>query len=420
MAMSTSRKHTSQLTVLVLTVFLDMLGVSLVIPVAAPLFLGPDGGIFGPLVPLDYRTLILGFLLGTAPIVQFFSAPLLGAYADRAGRKPVLTLSVLATGLGHVLFGMGILSQQIWLLFVSRALAGAGAGNISAANSAMADVSDDTSKVRNFGLIGMAIGLGLIFGPYLGGQLSDPSVAPWFTYATPLWIAAGLSALNALVIQLFFRETLVQAISGDMDVLTGVRNIVRAFTMPTMRTMYLVSLLFGFGYNFFTQFFSVFLIARFQFSSSEIGVLFAYVGLWIALSQGLLARFLSRLVRPSTVVHWAPLATAAVLLVLAGVHKVHTVYLLLPAVAAFYGLNSPNVTALISDLADRQSQGEALGINQSMSALSFGIPPIIAGIVSTVNVALPMILAAVFMLVAWFIFVRFHYQRTRPLFHEVE
>lgn len=408
-----------QLTIIVLTVFLDLIGLSLVIPVAAPLFLGADTTLFATSVPLQYRTLILGLLLGTGPVVQFFLAPLLGAYADRAGRKPVLILSVLGNALGHALFGVGILTQHLWLLFISRALAGLGSANISAANSAVADISDHESKVRNFGLVGMALGLGFIFGPYLGGVLSDPTVVSWFDLATPLWAATVVSLLNALVIWLFFDETLRERIHTKMDAWTGVRNIVRAFSMPRMRAIYLVSFFMGFGYNFFAQFFSVFLVARFEFTTSQIGALFAYIGIWMAFTQGLLARYLSRVVPARTVVRWAPLAAVVVLLILARVTQVQTVYLLLPLVAMAVGVNGPNVTSLISDLADRESQGEALGIERAMSALSFGLPPILSGWAVGISVSMPMVFAAFFIFVAWVLFVRFVPRTSAAVFHEI-
>jgi MFS transporter, DHA1 family, tetracycline resistance protein len=408
-----------QLTIIVLTVFLDLLGLSLVIPVAAPLFLGADTTLFATSVPLQYRTLILGFLLGTGPVVQFFLAPLLGAYADRSGRKPVLILSVLGNALGHALFGVGILTQHLWLLFISRALAGLGSANISAANSAVADISDRESKVRNFGLVGMALGLGFIFGPYLGGVLSDPAVVSWFNLATPLWAATVVSVLNAVVIWLFFGETLRERILTRMDAWTGVRNIRRAFSMPRMRAIYLVSFFMGFGYNFFAQFFSVFLVARFEFSTAQIGALFAYVGIWMAFTQGVLARYLSRVVPARVVVRWAPLAAVLVLLILARVTQVQTVYLLLPLVAMAVGVNGPNVTSLISDLADRESQGEALGIDRAMSALSFGLPPILSGWAVGINVSMPMVFAAFFIFVAWVMFVRYVPRSPAQVFHEV-
>jgi DHA1 family tetracycline resistance protein-like MFS transporter len=402
-----------------LTVFIELVGMSIVIPVAAPLFLGSDSLLFDPRFTIEYRTLVLGLLLFIAPLIQFFSSPLMGAYSDRVGRKRVLLFSVFLTGIGHLLFGFAVMTGHIWLLFISRILAGAGAGNISTANSATADLSTHESKARNFGLIGTAAGLGIIFGPLLGGKLSDPTVVSWFNYATPLWFAALLSLVNLLFILVAFRETLTERIHRSMDVFTGTRNLIRAFTMPNLRLLYGVNFLFSFGFNFFTQFFSVFLVARFGFGAGEIGTLVAYVGLWLAFTQGILTRVLSRFMAPITVIRSAPLVAAATLLILARVQHVETTYLLLPVVALAYGVTPPNLTALISDASDKESQGEALGINGSMSALSFGLPPLVAAVAITINVALPLIFAGGFILLAWLIFVRFHRPLTQPVFHEV-
>ncbi len=408
-----------QLSIIVLTVFLDLLGLSLVIPVAAPLFLSSDALLVGAGVSLQYRTLILGLLLGAGPVVQFFVAPLLGAYADRAGRKPVLLISVLVNAAGHALFGLGIITQQLWLLFISRALAGVGSANIAAANSAVADSSTPETKVRNFGLVGMGVGLGFIFGPFLGGLLSSSSLVSWFTLATPLWAATALALINALIVQLFFRETLRDRLTTAMSAWTGIHNIIRAFTMPNLRSMYLVNFLLGFGYNFFAQFFSVFLVAKFQFGTTEIGILFAYLGIWMAFTQGVLTRYLSRFVAPHTVVRFAPLIAVAVLIFLAVVERVQAIYLLLPLVAVAYSINGPNITALISNAADQESQGEALGIDRAMSALSFGLPPILSGWAAALHVSMPMIFAAAFILLAWAVFVYAYPRAPRVVFHEI-
>lgn len=408
-----------QLFTIVLTVFLDLLGMSLVIPIAAPLFLSSDALLLGAGVSLQYRTLILGLLLGAGPVVQFFVAPLMGAYADRAGRKPVLIRSVMVNALGHALFGLGIITQQLWLLFISRALSGIGAANISAANSAVADISTHGTKVRNFGLTGMAIGLGFIFGPFLGGVLSNPDIVSWFDLSTPLWVASGLAILNAGVVKLFFRETLREPMHRRITAMTGIHNIIRAFTISNLRYVYLSSLLLGFGYNFFAQFFSVFLVSRFNYGSTEIGYLFAYMGLWMAFTQGFLTRYISKWFPARTVLRWAPLAAVVSFLVLAGVHQAPTIYLLLPLVCITYGVNPPNMISLISDFADKDSQGEALGIDRAMAALSFGLPPILSGWAVALDIEMPMLFAAAFIFLAWVMFMRANVRIPEPVFHEV-
>jgi MFS family permease len=163
----------------------------------------------------------------------------------------------------------------------------------------------------------------------------------------------------------------------------------------------------------------VFLVARFNFGSTQIGFLFAYLGIWMAFTQGLLTRYVSRKFSAWSVLRWAPLAAVASFALLAGVHRVPTIYLLLPLVALTYGLNPPNMTAIISDFAGSESQGEALGIDRAMAALSFGLPPILSGWAVGLDVSMPMMFAAAFIFVAWLIFVRTRIHAARPVFHEV-
>ncbi len=201
-------QHSGAMFTIFLTVFLDMVGVGIVIPVIAPLFLNPAAGI----VPSDWfannwQNIALGFLLGSYSIAQFFGAPILGAWADRFGRKRVLLLALFGTAVGHAIFGFGVLEKMIWVLFAARIFDGFTGGNISIALSAIADISTEETKTRNFGMVGAAFGLGFILGPYIGGKLCDPSIVSWFNDATPFWFAAALSMFNVLLVILNFPET---------------------------------------------------------------------------------------------------------------------------------------------------------------------------------------------------------------------
>jgi len=110
---------------------------------------------------------------------------------------------------GYILFALGIVYNNIYFLFIGRILDGFTGGNISIAQSAIADISTPETKSRNFGLIGMAFGLGFIIGPYIGGKLADPSIMAWFTYATPFWLYVILTLINILLVLWYFLETLV-------------------------------------------------------------------------------------------------------------------------------------------------------------------------------------------------------------------
>lgn len=386
------------------TVFLDLLGLGIVIPILPAVLLDPRAG----LLPMNYtfssRTLIYGFLIAAYPIAQFFGAPILGTLADAKGRKKLLLLSLAGTLIGYILFGMGIVEKNIYLLFIGRLLDGFTGGNISIAQSSIADISDETTKSRNFGLIGMAFGLGFIIGPYIGGKLSDPSIVSWFTYSTPFWLSVALAFINIVLVIRNFPETLVTKREVKVSMLTGFKNVQRAFTYKNLRTMFLVGFLLTIGFNFFTQFFQVFLIGKFQFNQSKIGDFFAYMGLWIAISQGMILRLLSKKYKPVNILSISIILLAITFPVLLLPSKAIWLYLIVPFIAVFQGLTQPNSTAIISNLTNSGKQGEILGINQSIMSLAQAIPPIIAGLVTSVNIDLPTIFAAAATFIAWFIF----------------
>ena len=227
-------------------VFLDLLGVGIAIPVVASLFLSTDGILPG--VSFARRAILLGFLIASYPLAQFFGAPLLGGLSDRVGRKKILFLALVGTFIGYVIFAIGIIEQSIALLFISRIVDGFTGGNISIALSAIADISDEKSKARNFGLMGMTFGLGFILGPYIGGKLSDPSLLSWFNYSTPFWFAAILTVVNMILMLRLFPETTTVRIHKKLSLFTGFENITKAFKFTNLRTLFIVVFLLALGF----------------------------------------------------------------------------------------------------------------------------------------------------------------------------
>lgn len=397
-------KLKNQLFSIFITVFLDLLGLGIVIPIAAPLLLDTGEGMLPPGYSFSQRSLILGFLLGIFSIAQFFGAPILGALADKHGRKRMLLLSIAGTCIGYILFAIGIMERSLLLCFVSRIVDGFTGGNISIAMSAISDITEEKDRAKNFGLIGMSFGLGFILGPFIGGILADSNLVSWFNYATPYWFAGILSICNLFVLQFFFKETLHEKNDVPVKLFSGFKNIGKAIKIKKLRSILAVLFLMVFGFNFFTQFFQVFLIHKFDFTATDIAYLFAYIGIWLALTQGVINRTLSKKHAPNTLVKWTALLCALTFPFLLLPERSWWIYVVVPFIALFNGINTPNLTAVISFQAGATEQGSILGIRQSVMSLAMAIPPIIAGIITSVNVSLPIWSAAFCTLAGWFIF----------------
>lgn len=399
-----AKKKLHPLLAVFITVFIDLLGIGIIIPVFAPLIIENKHGMMPPEMSEATRNMLYGVLTATFPFFQFFGAPILGTLADKFGRKRILQYSLAGTFIGYVLFALAIHFQVFWLLFIARALPGFMGGNISIVTAALADISKPEEKAKNFGLIGMAFGLGFILGPFLGGILSSSDVCRYFDYSTPLWFTALLTLVNIYYVRKQFPETFKPNARGKVSLLTGINNIRRAFGLVNMRVILLCVFLQAFGFSFFMQFNQVYLIKKFQFDEKSIGMLFGYIGLWIAFTQGVIVRKVTKLYSPPRILRVSLLGLSVTILALLIPDYWWMLLLINPFIAIFQGLTQPNQTSIVSALATKETQGEILGIQQSIASLAFTIPPLIAGVIVTFDYRLPLLAAAGITFLGWLVF----------------
>jgi DHA1 family tetracycline resistance protein-like MFS transporter len=204
-----------------------------------------------------------------------------------------------------------------------------------------------------------------------------------------------------------------------ISALTGLRNIKKALGMRDIRMMFVVIFLLSVGFTCFANFFQVYVIDRFHFTPADIGNLFAYIGAWIAFTQGVLTRTVAKKFSPSAVVRIAALGLAASLLAIIVPWRPVGLLFVMPFVSIFQGLIQPNTTAIISNFAGAESQGEIMGISQSVQALAMVFPPLIGGWLAGFHPGAPIVAAAVITLLAWVVFTFVFHPKARQTFHEV-
>lgn len=397
-----------------LTVFLDLVGFGIIIPVIAELLLNPGAGILPANMDMGKKLILLGFLQASYPLAQFFGAPLLGAMSDRFGRKKVLIISLIGTCIGYIIFAWGITQQSLLVLFLSRALDGFTGGNISIIQSTISDISDPKTRTKNFGLIGMAFGLGFILGPYIGGKFSDIQFVDHINdfsglglnnFATPFWFAAILSILNIIFVVYQFKESLVERKSSELSIFTGFSNIGKAFRIANLRTLFLIGFLLALGFNFYTSFFNVYLKQKFDYNQTQTGNFFAFIGLCSALAQGFITRPVAKWFKPYQILRFSLLALPVGIACQIFPVKDYQLFYAVPFIAIAQALTMPNISTLISMQAGPKAQGEIFGINQSVSSVAFAFPPIIAGFFTHLNMYMPLITGAGIILLSWILFV---------------
>ena len=343
-------RRLSPLAVVFLTVFIDLVGFGIVIPLV-------------PLYAEAYHPspLAFGVLMASFSAMQFVFAPLLGRLSDRVGRRPVLLFSLFGSFLSYLLFAF---AGSFAGLLASRDLAGIMGANIGTAQAVIADVTPQGDRARGMGLVGMAFGLGFVFGPAIGGFSVKVS------HALPGLVAAGLSLVAWLWAFFGLPETRpASAAARPPRHWFPLRAVVHAFSRPVVGPLLLVTLLNTTAFSNFEATFAQFARSRFGHDPSTVSWLFVLIGVTAAVVQGGLIR---RLVPILGEARLAGIGTSLLALSFAGLVLVpgHAgLIALVVTTAAGSGLTNPALAGLISRSADAAEQGEILGAAQSLSSL---------------------------------------------------
>lgn len=399
------------------TVFIDLIGFSILIPVF-PLLIDPSPGARFRVTPLSWSPstglIMLGWLQAVYPFCIFLAAPILGQLSDRLGRRPVLGMSIAGTAVGYVIFAIGIATKNIPLLFLGRSIDGLTGGNLAVAQAAIGDVSTNETRAKNFGLLGAAFGLGFILGPYVGGRLSAPHVSfyglfktpGWFGATTPFWFAAGLAALNAILVFAVFPETIKQRSTRKVAIGQSFQNVARGFSSPRLRIPLLSAFFWGAGFTFFTTFFGVFLKNKFGFSPSKTGDYFAIVGLFIAIAQGVVVGLVAKKLVDYKVLRFSMMIQGIVMCTYFVTNSTGPLYWSIPALALFQGLCQANVGSLISRSAEPGKQGEAMGVYSSVSSMAQVPASVLVGYVAgSISSNTPLVVSSALIFLGGVIFV---------------
>jgi predicted MFS family arabinose efflux permease len=292
--------------------------------------------------------------------MQFVFAPLLGRLSDRVGRRPVVLVSLAGTVASYLLFAF---AHTLPGLFVSRLLAGAVGGNIAAAQAIIADVTSPEERARGMGLIGMAFGLGFIFGPALGG------LAVRIGDAWPGLFAAALSASALLWALVALPETRPAGGPPATRSAVPLSGLVRAFSRRGVAPFLFLAAVATTAFSGFEATFALFLAASYGASPSDVAWAFVGVGTVAAVVQGGLIR---PLVRSLGELRLVALGAASLLVGFAALlasHGVASLAAILLLMCFGWSVTIPALSGLISRRAKAEEQGEILGTFQSMSAL---------------------------------------------------
>jgi len=358
----------SPLVVIFTTVFIDLVGFGIVIPVL-PFY--AEGARFNA----SPRT--VGLLFASYSVMQLIFAPILGRLSDKYGRRPVLLISIIGTGIGFLILGF---ANTLWMLFVGRILDGITGGNISTAQAYIADVTSKEDRAKGMGLIGAAFGLGFVFGPAIGGVLSRWGVG------VPFLFAAGLCFANAILLYFTLPETVtpdhparVSAAGGR-----GLSQLIQSLKDPRLGFVLVIYFLFIVAFSIMTTSFSLYTMFRFGYDALHTGYLFTYVGIIAVIVQGgLIGRLVKRFGELRLVIVGAFLFAISLFAIpFVGPRTGGLIALLVGGGLFSLGnsLSAPSLTSLASKSVGPGEQGSVLGVTQSVASLARAIGPALAAL----------------------------------------
>jgi MFS family permease len=359
-----------------LTVFLDLLGFGLVLP-----FLAKEAR------DVFHVSAFVATLLGSVySLMQFAFVPVWGRVSDRVGRRPVLIWSIAGTALTMASLGAGLAwGSSVLFLFAARIFGGVATANLGTASAYIADITKPEERAKGMGLIGMAFGLGFIFGPGVGGLLAKIAIDGRHG-AVPCFVAAGLSMVNLVWVVLGLAESLPpeKRATTPRRKLTplNIEAMREAFALPDVGLAVVVNFLVILSFTNLDQTFTFFCGDLFGIDELGTGLVLAFIGVVGAGVQGGLVRPLAKRVDEATLMRWGALGQViafAGFVAAAGLASRALLYASGAMLALGNGLTQPSTSAFISRRAPADRQGGTLGVNQSFASLARTFGPATGG-----------------------------------------
>jgi DHA1 family tetracycline resistance protein-like MFS transporter len=348
---------------ILITLFIDILGLGLIIPILPELIKTFVGGSEG-LAARYY-----GLIASVYALMQFFFAPLLGALSDRFGRRPVLLISLGGLGLDYLILAFA--PNLAWLI-IGRVIAGIAGSSITTANAYIADVSTPQTRAQNFGLVGVAFGLGFIFGPALGGLLGAINLR------LPFMVAAGLALLNCLYGYFVLPESLPPERRSPFHLAKAnpIGSIGTLGAYPLVAGLALAFVFISFAQRGLETVWVLYTGYRFGWGEQANGLTLGLVGVMAVLVQGFLVRPTIRWLGERRTVIYS-LAFSALVFFLYGLASEGWMMVAIVVVGGLSGVAGPAVQGLVAGSAPSEDQGKLQGALTSLISLSSILAPLV-------------------------------------------
>lgn len=344
-----------------LTVFIDLIGFGIIIPLM-PQYAERFGA----------SGFTVGLLLMSYSLMQFFFAPMWGRLSDKIGRRPVLLISLGISAIGYCIWGA---AETLELLFVSRIIAGFGNANLAVAQAYIADVTPEEYRSQGMGMIGAAFGLGFVLGPAIAGIACSLGMAPNYLG----YIAAGFSVVDLIVTSIFLPEPETRKNSSHNPFSLGAGFYFSTLANKKYSLCFLITLIATFAFANMETTLVLLTSQYYGFTMAQNSYLFVGLGLVMVFIQGFLIRKIGKIYPDNRLISVGTGLIAVGLILTPITHNFVVLCFALIILATGSGINNPSNSSLLSKLAPADSTGGVMGIGQSMSTLGRILGPLAGG-----------------------------------------
>jgi len=370
-----TRRFASPLLPIFLIVAVDVLGFTIILPLL-PFYserLGASPAVVGQIVAIY-------------ALFQLIAGPILGQLSDRFGRRPVLIVSQAGTLAGFLMLAF---ASRVWMLFLSRAIDGATAGNLTTAQAYISDVTKPSERAKSFAIIGVAFGFGFLVGPAISGFLAR------YGYQAPIFAASALS-LTSILCTFFLlprREAIHERLATDNESGPGGKRLSliswgayqKYFRDKELTRLLIQWLLFALSFSTFVSGFALFAERRYQWDGKplgvrEVGYLFAFNGFIGIIMQGGMVGRLVRWMGERRLVEFGFLSSAIGYAALGFTYTIGQLCWVSGLISVTGAGLRPALTSMITQKAGRREQGVIIGLTQSLTSIAQITGPVIAGL----------------------------------------
>lgn len=359
-------KNNGALLTVLLIVFVDILGFTIMIPLL-PFYAESLGA----------TPFVVGMLSSIYGLCSLVAGPILGELSDRYGRRIVLLLSQTGTCIGFIILA---LSNTLWVVFLSRFIDGVTAGNLTVAQAYISDVTEPKNRTQAMSLIGAAFGLGFILGPAISGLLVN------FGHAAPIWASAFLSFISIIGTYFFLNDVAVK--SHDHTKFSGaieqVKKSLSLFNSPVLKECFILFFIFSVAFSLYMSGLAMFCERALMwkgnpFSAKEVGLLFSYVGV-VSLTIQLLGMGYLVIKLGEVKIMLIGFGSTALAILLMGISPMLSIFLMGITINSLgNAVLRPAISGILSQKASPNQQGLVFGLNQTLMSIAQIICPLISG-----------------------------------------